>query len=538
MSILQQIAQTGLQASQFDIDALNFINTAGITDITQRFAINNLTTDLKLNGIWTKFKAIYPMVGGSASSHSYNLKNTAQYQLTFNGGWTHGTTGAYPNGTDAFAQTGLNPSTDLSTNSTHLSYYSLTNSKAGALVGKVDIGCQVGTTTSFFMGISSFALFIAYMYTNASGSRIQIAEGTTAAGFFLTTRQSASSLTAFSTQHTSSSAGFVRIANVTSTGGSLPNNEVYLAVNGNTGSKYEYSNRGCGFASIGDGLSDNEVQLFGAIVQRYVNTLGRQVFSVPTVQDIDAQEFITAAGITAGTQAQAIQNLTTDLKQKSLWGKMKAIYPFAGSTQDQQFLNLKTPQNDDGAFRMNFIGGWTHNINGATPNGTSGYGNPNFIPNTHSNINDTHFSIYSRNNEIGGFKTEMGVVQSDSQRTLLITKWTTNQLFADMWDTDERVTVNMASINTTGLFTVSRTSSTSLTVYRNGSSIGTNTTTSTGSLPTLSLFLSALNNAGTAANFSTKQIAFASIGDGLSASESSDFYNIVQNYQTALSRNV
>ena len=93
--------------SSFDPDAQAFITAAAITDPTQQAAINTLVLDLKGYSIWSKFKAIYPIVGGTASSHKYNLKDPrdldAAFRLTFATGWTHSANGMLPNGTTAFA---------------------------------------------------------------------------------------------------------------------------------------------------------------------------------------------------------------------------------------------------------------------------------------------------------------------------------------------------------------------------------------------------------------------------------------------------
>jgi hypothetical protein len=95
--------------ASFDADALSFITAASITDNTQKTAINTLVTDLKTYNIWTKMKALYPFVGGSAFSHKFNLKDprddNGAFRLLFVNGWTHSSTGALPNGTDAYADT-------------------------------------------------------------------------------------------------------------------------------------------------------------------------------------------------------------------------------------------------------------------------------------------------------------------------------------------------------------------------------------------------------------------------------------------------
>jgi hypothetical protein len=129
-------------SSVSDADAQAFITAAGITDNTQKTAINTLVLSLKANNIWQKFKAIYPFVGGTATTHKFNLINPADtnaaYRLTFTGGWTHSSTGALPNGTNAYANTYLDTQNDLSLNSGHFSFYSRTNAPTAAI--RIDMG--------------------------------------------------------------------------------------------------------------------------------------------------------------------------------------------------------------------------------------------------------------------------------------------------------------------------------------------------------------------------------------------------------------
>ena len=111
--------------SGLDSDASAFITAAGLTDATQKSAINILVKDMKSSGLWSKMKAVYPMVGGTATSMKFNLKDPrdldAAFRLTWSGGWTYSATGATPNGTNAYADTKLVPSTSLSTSSAHFS---------------------------------------------------------------------------------------------------------------------------------------------------------------------------------------------------------------------------------------------------------------------------------------------------------------------------------------------------------------------------------------------------------------------------------
>ena len=56
--------------------------------------------------------------------------------------------------------------------------------------------------------------------------------------------------------------------------------------------------------------------------------------------------------------------------------------------------------------------------------------------------------------------------------------------------------------------------------------------------PSRSFYFGAVNNNGTANLFDNRQIAFGSIGDGLTDTEASNFYTAVQAFQTSLSRQV
>ena len=135
-----------LGGASTDADAQAFITAAGITDATQKSAVNQLVLDLKNANIWTKMKAIYPILGGSASSHKWNLKDPrdldAAFRLTFSTGWTHSSTGMLPNGTSAYANTFIAGNT-YSTN-IHLSFYSGTQTVGGSF----EMGCSDGTTTT------------------------------------------------------------------------------------------------------------------------------------------------------------------------------------------------------------------------------------------------------------------------------------------------------------------------------------------------------------------------------------------------------
>ena len=295
-----------------------------------------------------------------------------------------------------------------------------------------------------------------------------------------------------------------------------------------------YSTKQTAFASIGTGLTDSDALTFTSLVQRYLNTLSRSVVAIPTVSDIDAQNFLVAAAITDNTEANAIQNLVAGLKSNSLWTKMDAVYPFVGSTSSTQKFNLKSPYDADASFRLTFSGGWTHSSNGALPNGTNGYANTYYIPNTSGSLNDAHAAIYLRTNTAVNAK-DFGVSQgSPTRQTYVSARDSSN---AQAWGLNSGSVDVGSQTNSQGLSTVTRSDAVSVLGYKNSTLLNTNALASSGK-PTVAYYFGAFNNNGTAQQFSNRQFAYVSFGTGFSATDVSNLYTLVQAFQTTLSRQV
>lgn len=83
--------------------------------------------------------------------------------------------------------------------------------------------------------------------------------------------------------------------------------------------------------------------------------------------DADAQAYIDSAGITNQSEKDAVCNFVTQLKNYSLWDKIIAAYPLAGTTSTSQKWNLKDPRDLDAAYRITWSGTLTHNSSGVKP---------------------------------------------------------------------------------------------------------------------------------------------------------------------------
>ena len=245
----------------FDPDAQAFITAAGITNPTQQTAVNNFVVSYKTAGLWTKNKAIYPFVGGTAAQHKWNLKDPrdldAAYRLLFNGGWTHSSTGALPNGTNAWANTYLISQGTLSLNNTHVSVYSRTNADK--------LAPAIGNVTGAAQGeISMWLRFSNTSYLRVNSASVSNTANADSRGMFIGSRVNSTQVTLSirGTQTTFSQNSDGLYTNPIQLGGVNPNN---------------FDNKELAFVSIGDGYTAQNMTDETTIVNAFQAALSRNV---------------------------------------------------------------------------------------------------------------------------------------------------------------------------------------------------------------------------------------------------------------------
>jgi len=245
--------------------------------------------------------------------------------------------------------------------------------------------------------------------------------------------------------------------------------------------------------------------------------------------DSDAQAFITAAAITDSTQQTAINTLVTDLKGYNIWSKMKAIYPFVGGSASTHKWNLKDPRDLDAAYRLVFVNGWTHSSTGALPNGTDAYADTKLGANLLQTNN--HLAYYSKSTN-ANVEVEIGSYNNLPSAIIAQLRAAGNYISGQ--------NLSAVSFTTTssgiGFWVGTKRSDTDREVYLNGVSESSVSTSDNSVLDTYNMFLGARNAGGTAQLFSSKQTAFASIGDGLTDTEVSNYRTAVNTFNTTLSR--
>ena len=267
--------QLGLLGSlDFGIDSdaqafFNRVTTAGGTlSATEQIAIDTLVKQMKVDGIWSKMKAIYPMVGASAAACVQNLKSSS-FTGTFTSGWTFASTGATPNGTSAYMDTNLIPNATLSQDSIHVAYYRRnTQATSKALMGT--IASVAGNV---------YRITLSSNYDAANGNISEIGS--------INNQQSSASISSLglivgnrivSTQFKIFANG-TTVNTVNRSSVALTNFTYSIkigAINVNN-TIFDHTNNQCAFSSIGDGLTDTEASNFYTAVQAFQTTLSRNV---------------------------------------------------------------------------------------------------------------------------------------------------------------------------------------------------------------------------------------------------------------------
>jgi hypothetical protein len=249
-----------------DPDAQAFITAASITDPTEQSAINQLVVDLKGYSIWTKMKALYPFVGGTASQHKWNLKDPrdldAAFRIVFNGGITHSSNGVQFGGVNCFGNTNFIPSTVTAQNSFAFGLYSRTNTD-GVIQDMGSTGNGAVYTELQLRNANEFKGVI-----NSSLTRI-VSTNTNSQGFYTMSRTAATTIKNYKNGTLLTTAATSSIGNV--------NAAIYIGGFNNQGGLQFPSNRQYSFSYISDGLTDTEASNFYTAVQEFQTTLGRQV---------------------------------------------------------------------------------------------------------------------------------------------------------------------------------------------------------------------------------------------------------------------
>ena len=208
-----------------------------------------------------------------AAQFKYNLVNPvdsdAAFRLVFNGGWTHSSTGALPNGTNGYADTKFNNQNNwTATSNGSLGISIATNPTAG-------VQCDIGSGSVADGNNSSilYARFSGNVYYGGLNCSSVILGNTNASsiGFFVASRLN-------TTQHSIYKRGSSTInSTATNAIGTNPNKTIYIGAGNDNilGTPLNYSDRKYNYSFIGDGLTQSEVDLYYSRITTFNTALSR-----------------------------------------------------------------------------------------------------------------------------------------------------------------------------------------------------------------------------------------------------------------------
>jgi hypothetical protein len=249
----------------------------------------------------------------------------------------------------------------------------------------------------------------------------------------------------------------------------------------------------------------------------------------------EAAMFISAAGLTDALQCNAVNFLVGELLKNNLWSKMYAVYPMVGGTATSHKFNLIDPQDTDAAFRLDFNGTVTHSSGGVQGNGTNGYADTHFNPTTEGvGLNNFGMGCNSRT-ELQATVVDMGGRNSAAvAATQLLVRYSPNTSQFRVNNNNVGTLTATGATTSIGNFGMNRLNSTQVRFTRNGTT--SVFTQASGTLTNRDIYLMALNNNLSPANFSPRQYTFFRIHQGLTDAEEATFQTIITNYNTLLGR--
>ena len=260
-----------------------------------------------------------------------------------------------------------------------------------------------------------------------------------------------------------------------------------------------------------------------------VSNTSKPISTAP-VYDADAAAYFNAnTAIISTADKNAINTFYLGLKSDGIYTKMKAMYlPIWGSSATCKW-NLKDPRDLDVAYRLNFTNGWTYSSSGITGNGTSSFANTFLNPNVMAQ-NSIHGSIYSRT-DANALYCDFG--SNNGNAFELLTRYLNISLIYANTTTNAQV----SSSTSRAFYQINRVINTLQKLFRNGTSI-LNSSINSVTPSNLPISIGAENANGTNFSYSARQYSFASFGDGLTDTESSNLYTRVNTLMTYFGINV
>lgn len=254
--------------------------------------------------------------------------------------------------------------------------------------------------------------------------------------------------------------------------------------------------------------------------------------------DADAQAYFTTAGVTNTTEKNLWNDFVVGAKADDFWNDVDVWNPLLGSTAAATAINAKNPA----AHAITWYGTVTHNADGITGDGTSGYGVMAYNPSQRMSVNGAFAAAYVVNSTPNNQDQMMVFGAKDADSSLALVADYFNITFGILFNEGQALNQN-STTERTGVMVLNRTSNTSAKFWRNGVLIEEVTGDPVGpvsnALPNGNLAILAQNDIGNTQinSLSSDTIGFLAFGGtGLNDTKRAAFEARLQTLMTGLGR--
>jgi len=298
------------------------------------------------------------------------------------------------------------------------------------------------------------------------------------------------------------------------------------------------------FVAVHNGLLLSESNIFYNAIQSLRQSLGGGFIDPNPVNDWVNRAVINGSpnNISASTQT-ALTTFYNTLVSSSLIGKMKVIMPMVPDNLTASLTPFWNFHGGQDPWINHAFSGSDLTINGLAGNGSNKYLDTGLTPSlTFTGVVDLGLTIYVSANANSGSESDLNGLNSAAQALSLYASFG-GTTFSDMCSQTGGSGRISSSVGTFSGY-MSGNHGSNLgggilhAVYTGSSALGhgtfiSSTTDQGGTLPTVNLYGYAQNNAGSAIQFSTKRYSFFAIHQGLTTSDSANFYNAIQALRTS-----
>ncbi|MCB9047627.1 MAG: hypothetical protein H6550_15950 [Chitinophagales bacterium] len=259
-----------------DADVEAFVTETGITDTTTIKALDTMVLALKAASLWTKIKAMYPLLGSNAATAKYNLKDPRDldvaYRITFYNSPPIDAYGVKWNGTTQYGDTYFVPSTGV-TGGKNMHLCVVVNDDRSSYRAAMEMGAIGNGLNSQEMSASFNAPApnnkAWYSMAGVGSTSVDVGSNNEQ-GLYVVSRN---------TTDAYMFRNGVQLHNITAaaTTHAAVSTKIFLGAESNsagTGVLYR-SDLKHAFYSIGESLSTSEIPIFSSIINTFMATLGR-----------------------------------------------------------------------------------------------------------------------------------------------------------------------------------------------------------------------------------------------------------------------